>query len=465
MLAYQDLFDLQRTYFLKKVKNSSASARKQKLIRLKKWIKQHQTDIGNAIYKDFGKAPFETHLTELLILIKSIDYTIANLPVWMQSKHITSPYFLTGIKSWIRYEPKGQVLVISPWNFPFILAVNPVVSAIAAGNCVILKPSELSTHCSAIIQQMFSELFDTQEVAVVQGGAEVAAEWLKLPFNHIFFTGSPRVGKIVMKAAADNLSSITLELGGQNPAIVHQSANLKTTVERLLWSKYLNAAQSCVSPNYVFIHRSIYAEFIILLKQKLEWFQSVSKQDYQMTGIINDYHFGRIKKLAEQGVDSGAKLINPFRYDKEKRKIEPFFLSDTEISNPVMKEEIFGPVLPLIVYDHIDELLALIHSKPIPLALYIFSKNNSFTKEIINKTSSGTIMINDTTLQFTNHKMPFGGANHSGIGKAHGYAGFLAFSNQRSVMKQNSNFSLLRIFYPPYTAWKQKILNIITWKI
>ncbi len=465
MSSYQQLFDQQVAYFQHHNKQSGHSERIAKLKKLKAWIKAHEEHITQAVFQDFAKPPFETRLTELLLVIKEINLALSHLDEWMRDKKYNSPVYLLGAKSWVSPEPKGVSLIITPWNFPFMLSINPLVSAIAAGNCVILKPSELTPNCSAMLAEMISELFDPAEISVLQGGPDLSTELLSLPFHHIYFTGSPKVGKIVMQAAARNLSSITLELGGQNPAIVHESARLKTTVRRLIWSKCMNSAQSCVAPNYVFVQRSIYPDFISEMKRQLNKFQSATEQAYKTAGIVNQKHFNRIRNLLEESLNSGASALNEKVVDEEARRISPLFLQDVKPDNPVMQQEIFGPLLPVLVFDSGEELINLINAKERALALYIFARNKRFIQSILKQTSSGSVMINDTTLQFANNTLPFGGLNYSGIGKSHGYHGFLAFTNLRTVMKQHSRFSLISLLYPPYSRMKFKLLSFITWKI
>jgi aldehyde dehydrogenase (NAD+) len=358
---------------------------------------------------------------------------------------------------------------MAPWNFPFNLSIGPLVSALAAGNSVTLKPSELTPFTEKLIVQMLGELFDKNEVAVVTGDAMVGAALLEQPWNHIFFTGSPQVGKLVMEAASKNLSSVTLELGGRNPAIVDSTASVKDAAEKLIWGKCFNAGQSCVSPNYLFVHTSKYDDFLKELKIACEKIFGPDRSQLNnvqtIARIVNNKHYNRIKSLVAATVEEGAEVFLGGNFVDSDNYISPTVLTNVTPESVIFQEEIFGPILPILKYDNWLEVYEVINSGEIPLALYIFSRSNKNIKSVLQNTSAGTSCVNDTTIQFIHPELPFGGHNFSGIGKAHGKYGFLEFSNERSVLRQRIGFTTVKMIYPPYNKLKRKVINILTWRL
>lgn len=371
---------------------------------------------------------------------------------------------LLSTKSWIQYEPRGVVLIIAPWNYPFELNVAPLISAIAAGNCVIIKPSELAKHTSILIVRMITELFPENEVAVFEGEKEVSIELLKHPFDHIFFTGSTAVGKKVMEAAAKNLSTVTLELGGKSPTIVDKSANLKDAAEKIIWSKFMNCGQTCIAPDYLLVHKSVSKQFSIRLKNSIQKFyvnsntDSSTFKDYAC--IINKNHYNRLKNVLEETVKSGANIDIGGELNENAKFISPTILSNISTDSKIMAEEIFGPILPIVEYEDTKEAIAFINKKPKPLALYIFCNDKITVDTILTNTSSGGVCINDAVIYFSQINLPFGGVNASGMGRAHGFHGFKTFSNEKAVLKQG-RFSPLKLIYPPYTKRVQKIVDLM----
>lgn len=371
---------------------------------------------------------------------------------------------LLSTKSWIQYEPRGVVLIIAPWNYPFELNVAPLISAIAAGNCVIIKPSELAKHTSILIVRMITELFPENEVAVFEGEKEVSIELLKHPFDHIFFTGSTAVGKKVMEAAAKNLSTVTLELGGKSPTIVDKSANLKDAAEKIIWSKFMNCGQTCIAPDYLLVHKSVSKQFSIHLKNSIQKFyvnsntDSSTFKDYAC--IINKNHYNRLKNVLEETVKSGANIDIGGELNENAKFISPTILSNISTDSKIMAEEIFGPILPIVEYEDTKEAIAFINKKPKPLALYIFCNDKITVDTILTNTSSGGVCINDAVIYFSQINLPFGGVNASGMGRAHGFHGFKTFSNEKAVLKQG-RFSPLKLIYPPYTKRVQKIVDLM----
>ncbi|MDG1275866.1 MAG: aldehyde dehydrogenase family protein [Algoriphagus sp.] len=447
---------------------STASDRISRLKSISEWIKGHQKDIQDVLFADFHKPRVETDLSEIFTVTSEINHAIKNLKAWMKPKSVSTPLPLLGTSGKIYYEPKGCALIIAPWNYPFNLAIGPLVSALAAGCPAIIKPSELTPNTSSLIEKMISELFDPSEVAVFQGESNVAQELLKLPFDHIFFTGSPAVGKIVMKAAAENLTSVTLELGGKSPVIIDQDANLKDTAEKLVFGKFINCGQTCVAPDYLLVHEKSKEKLLMELKVALKnmydpKFDGIEKSP-DLARIINDRHFERLVSSLKDGIQNGAIIEFGGKYDAPSRFIEPTLISCLSDDIILMEEEIFGPILPIKTFSMLDEAISYINGKPKPLALYYFGSNTTNSSRVIQETSSGNAMINDCVIHFLDLEMPFGGVNNSGIGKAHGHYGFLAFSNEKGVLKQRVGLNNATLLRPPYGAAAQKIVqSLIKW--
>ncbi|HEY5822955.1 MAG TPA: aldehyde dehydrogenase family protein, partial [Cyclobacteriaceae bacterium] len=425
----------------------------------------NQESLQKAIYNDFQKPPFEVTSTELFPVIGEIKYAIEHLGEWAAPKKIDAPLTYIGTRTEIRYEPKGVCLIIAPWNYPFNLCIGPLVSCLAAGNTAILKPSEMTPYTSAFIKSMMSELFTEEEVAVIEGGTDVSTALLSLPFDHIFFTGSPGIGKVVMKAAAENLTSVTLELGGKSPTIIDETANLNDAAKRVAFGKFFNNGQTCIAPDYVLVHHTVKSKFIDLLKKQVnEQFgggKIVEEGAGDYARIVNSKHFQRIDHLIQDALQGGANLELSGNANSQTRFIPPTILSDVSMRSKIMEEEIFGPVLPILSYDKQEEVIEIINSKPKPLGMYVFSNNKRFREKVITQTSAGAVCVNDCVLQFTHPHLPFGGVNNSGIGKAHGQYGFISFSNEKPVIRQKSGWANAYFFYPPYTNWKKKLIAVI----
>jgi len=424
----------------------------------------YRTEIQDALHKDLGKPVLETELTEIYAIIGDIKYAKKHLHQWMRKQNVETPMSLLGSNSYIKYEPKGVCLIISPWNFPFNLTFGPLVSAIAAGNTVIIKPSEMTPNASDLMSKIVAAIFSEDEVAVVQGEVEVSTQLLKLPFNHIFFTGSPNVGKIVMKAASQHLASVTLELGGKSPTIVDKTANIDKAAKKIMWAKFLNTGQICVSPDYVLIDESIKSQFITACKKWIDAFYNDNPQVSESYGrIVTDKHFERLNSYLENAKALHAKFEVGGSTDSASKYIAPTIISDLKPEAKLLEEEIFGPILPIVTYKSLDIAIAYINSKPQPLALYIYSKSKTNTNKIINNTRAGGTCINNSVLHYANHELPFGGVNNSGIGKSHGFHGFKSFSNERAIMKQNT-FGVTELLFPPYTGFKEKLTRLtIKW--
>lgn len=443
------------------IANTTADERIAKLRKLHKSILDHKKEIRDALYSDFKKHPSEVDLTEIYPVTGDIKHTISHLRKWMRPEKVSTPMALMGSSSWIHYEPKGICLIISPWNFPINLTFGPLVSAIAAGNCVILKPSEHTPQSSIVMGKIIAELFDENEVALLSGGIETSKALLELPFNHIFFTGAPSIGKVVMAAAAKHLASVTLELGGKSPTIVDETANLKAAAKRIAWAKCLNNGQICIAPDYIFVHESKKDELISLLDQNIKtmYGDSIGQSD-SYCRIVNNKHYHRLKSYIDDALTHDATIERGGLMNDQEDFIEPTIVSHVDAEMELMMNEIFGPVLPIITYKDLSEVIGKINEKEKPLALYIYSKKKKNINHIINNTSAGGTCINHSAIHFFNNNLPFGGVNNSGIGKAHGEFGFKAFSNDRGILKQWSPMSAIENMMPPYTDLKQKMIDL-----
>ena len=459
----QSLFELQR----RTAPQIAATTARERIAKLKK-IERYLLDdskmqgLLDAMHQDFRKPEAEVRLTEILVVLQHLRHTRRNLRRWMQPHDVGLPPLLFGVDSHIRYEPKGTCLIIAPWNYPFNLAISPLIDAIAAGNTAIIKPSEISFHTSSFIAKMIGDLFTPGEVAVVEGAVEVSTALLNLPFNHIFFTGSPSVGKIVMAAAAQHLASVTLELGGKSPAIVHQSADLGKQAYLLAWGKCLNKGQTCIAPDYVLLHKSRKDAFV-------EAFQSAIHKMYGAEGPGNspDYarissprHFQRLRNLYEDAIAKGATEMVGGQWREADRFVPPTLLTGITDNMEITREEIFGPLLPVVLFEKPQEILEQVNRQPKPLTLYIAAKNKPFTDYILSNTSSGSVVVNDYLLGFSNPEMGFGGVNNSGIGRYMGFEGFKEFSNPKAIVKRK--FLDFSIVFPPYSKRVVGLLKILS---
>ena len=457
--TYSPLFQAQLAHY-HAAGNSSASERRAKLARLATALEgKFREPIRQALWEDFRKPVAETDLTEIYPVLAEIRHTRRNLREWMRPRRVGTPAALAGSTSHIRYESKGVCLILSPWNYPVNLALVPLVSALAAGNCCILKPSEHSPATSRVLQQIISEVFDPREVALVEGATEAATALLQLPFHHIFFTGSPRVGKIVMQAAATHLASCTLELGGKSPAYIGESASLKTAARRIAWGKSTNAGQTCIAPDYLLVAESVKEAFVKeLCAQWDSFYPNGAGNSDDLARIVNDGHFRRLDTALKQALEAGARLRYGGQTRAEDRFVAPTLLEDVPENSSLLQEEIFGPLLPLVTVSGPEQALEFINRRERPLALYIFSRNRREIRLLQQQTRAGGSCVNHNLMHYANLDLPFGGVNNSGIGKSHGYAGFLEFSNQRPVLRQYlpSSSELVR---PPYTRLRQRLAD------
>ncbi len=417
----------------------------------------YRIQIQDALYKDLGKPTVESELSEVYQIIGDIKFAKAYLHKWMRKQKVKTPLSMLGASSYYIYEPKGVCLIISPWNFPFNLTFGPLVSAIAAGNTAIIKPSEMTPHSSALMTKIVNDVFTEDEVALIEGEVAVSSALLKLPFNHIFFTGSPNVGKIIMSAAAKHLASVTLELGGKSPTVIDKTADLDKAAKKIVWGKYLNAGQICVAPDYVLIDESIKIEFIASCKKWIQQFYTEQPENSKSYArIVTHKHFERLKSHIENAKSLNAQIEVGGGVDSESKYIAPTIVSNLKDDASLLQEEIFGPILPIVTYNTLDEAIDYINAKERPLALYVYSKSKVNTKQVIQNTRAGGTCINNNVIHYANHNLPFGGTNNSGIGKSHGFFGFQAFSNKRAVVKQHT-FGVTEFLFPPYTGLKEKL--------
>ncbi|MEQ9466961.1 MAG: aldehyde dehydrogenase family protein [Ekhidna sp.] len=453
----RELFEGVKSHSIK-LRTSTTSQRRATLKRMEDWIMSHRGEIHEAVHKDLQKPFQETDLTEVFVVLSEIRKARKNLKIWMSPKPAATSITYLGTKAETYYEPKGACLIIAPWNYPFQLAIAPLVSTLAAGNTAIIKPSEYSEHTSDLIQRMCLDLFKPEEVSVVLGAVEESQELLALPFDHIFFTGSPQVGKIVMAAAAKHLASVTLELGGKSPTIVDKSANIKDAAQKIAWGKWQNAGQVCIAPDYLYVHEDVkdkLVEELVLQSNKLYG----TKETYG--GIISRHHHNRINDLMADAIDKGADIEFGGKSDRDNLRFTPTLLSNVSKNSRVLEEEIFGPILPMMPYQNIEEVIDFINQKPKPLALYLFSSKNSIINKVKKETSAGMMTINDVVLQFAHPNLPIGGVNNSGIGKAHGHTGFIAFSNEKAIVKQRRGLTMAKTVYPPYSAFKKFMIDFM----
>ncbi|MBQ0769821.1 MAG: aldehyde dehydrogenase [Bizionia sp.] len=447
----------QKSYFLTG-KTKSISFRKETLKALKTELTQRENDIVAALKKDFNKPAFESVLSETAVVLSEIDMTLKKLSGWAKPKRVFPSLLNFPSTDKIYSEPYGTVLIIAPWNYPYQLAMAPLIAAIAAGNTVVLKPSELTPNTSELLNEIVSKIFKPEHVVVIEGGVAVAEELLAQRWDYIFFTGSVHVGKIVAKAAANHLTPTTLELGGKNPCIIDETAPIALTAKRIVWGKFLNAGQTCIAPDYILIHHSIKEAFYTALKTEIQKAYSKNPKDSNdYARIINAKNFERLNAMLTNencvigGITSGETLY-----------ISPTIIDEPSLDSEVMKDEIFGPILPVISYTSPSELDAIILKYDKPLSLYVFTKNTAFYKEIIAKYSFGGGVINDTIIHFINHRLPFGGVGNSGIGAYHGKLSFDTFSHQKAIVKK-ANWLDLPLRYAPYNNKLSFIKRVLKW--
>jgi aldehyde dehydrogenase (NAD+) len=435
---------------------SSAASRIQRLKKLEKAIVAHRAALQETLGKELRKPAFELTLHEVAFTLAELRFAIRNLKTWMEPRPVPATMGTLSARSYTQAQPLGVSLVLSPWNYPVQLTLCPVVSAVAAGCCCIVKPSEFLPATSEVLRQIIAAAFTEKEVCVLQGGVELSTALLELPFAHIHFTGSPKVGKIVMAAAAKHLGEVTLELGGKSPCVVDASANIAKAAGAIAFGKFVNAGQTCIAPDYVLVHRSVANELTEALKAAIQrsYYTTGSLERADYARIVNRQHFDRLTGLLADTQAAGATLTTGGEHWSEDLTIAPSILTGVQPDMAIMQEEIFGPLLPILTFDTPEEALRLIRSQEKPLAAYIFSGKQKQTQYYLNNIQAGGITVNDTLLHIANMHLPFGGINNSGIGKTRGYYGFMSFSHERAVVHQGW-MGLTRIARPPYArkAW------------
>ena len=451
-MTYSELLQKQRDFIFAQ-RTKDISFRTEQLKKLKKLLKDNESMLNDAIYKDFSKSPFETYSTEFALLFSEINMAIKKVKRWSKPiKKTTNLANMPG-KSYIIPEPFGNTLIIGAWNYPYQLTLLPMVTALAAGNTAIVKPSELAIHTSNAMAKLINENFDPGYIHVIEGGVKETQELLEMRFDKIFFTGSVPVGKIIYKEAAKNMTPVTLELGGKSPAFVLPDADIKMTAKRIVWGKFLNAGQTCVATDYVLADKKIEKELLEALKTEIQTqypsFETIPENYVQ---IINERNFDRLLKLIDP-----EKVYHGGEHDRGRRLIQPTILSSIGFNDKVMEDEIFGPILPVIAYDDLNTVIKEVQNRERPLALYVFSKNKAAVTKIHREISFGGGAVNDSVMHLTNHRLPFGGVGSSGIGNYHGYAGFQCFSHYKSILKKPFWFEP-KIKYAPYTDRKMKLM-------
>ncbi|WP_150270056.1 aldehyde dehydrogenase [Paenibacillus tepidiphilus] len=424
-----------------------ADFRLRQLGKLKEAIRKYEPRIIAALQQDLRKSEFEAYATEIGFTLDSIGYMMKHLKRWMKPVKVRSPLHIFPARSRIYSEPYGTVLIIGPFNYPFQLLIEPLIGAMAAGNCAVLKPSESTPAVAAVVEEMIGETFDRRYISVVQGEKETTGALIHAPFDYIFFTGSVPVGKIVMEAAAKNLTPVTLELGGKSPVIVDPSANLEIAAKRIVWGKLINVGQTCIAPDYLLVHKAVAKKLIALIQRSIADFYGQDTQGNPDYGrIVNERQLQRIAGLIEQ---DKHKLIFGGTVIAEDRYIAPTLLFPAEWSDAAMQEEIFGPVLPIMEYEDLNEAIAAINSRPKPLALYLFTEDKQTRREVLGRISFGGGCVNDTISHVASPHLPFGGVGHSGIGGYHGQHSFEVFSHRKSVVDRGTKPDL-GVVYPPY---------------
>jgi aldehyde dehydrogenase (NAD+) len=455
------IFNLQQRN-KQKAKNATASERKAKLKKLNETIFEFRAKIEEALYKDLRKAQVESDFTEIYMVLTEARFAISHLSEWMAEVEVETPLAMLGSSSKIIYEPKGTCLILSPWNYPFQLPLVTLVSAIAAGNTAIIKPSEYTPHTSAILKAVINKAFDEADVAVIEGDHTVSTELLKLKWDHIHFTGSPAVGKVIMRAAAEYLTPVTLELGGKSPAIIDETANISAAAKKLTWGKWLNVGQTCIAPDYVLIQESKKDEFISKMKESItKSFGADPHASPDMARIVNNKNLLRVKGLLDEAVKGGAKIEVGGESVEAENYIAPTILTNVSLDSKIMQEEIFGPVLPVVTYKNLDDAMAIVNGKEKPLSLYVFSSSGKNQKFVLNNSSAGGTCINDNLIHISNPYLPFGGVNNSGIGKSTGHFGFKEFSNERAVVKALHSGSVTTPLWFPYGKIAETVSNFL----
>ncbi len=452
---YGGLLERQREYF-RQGETRTLDFRIAQLMTLKRLIKASEDDLLEALRLDLGKCSVEGYLTEINILIHEIDYMIKNMKRFMRPTRVKTSLMFLGARSFIYSEPRGVVLIIAPWNYPVLLLLAPLVGAMAAGNCAVLKPSEFAPNVSRLMGKIISDNFSDEYVTLIEGDSEAAQSLLQEKFDYIFFTGGLRVGKMIMQRAAQHLTPVTLELGGKSPCIVDRDINLDITARRIVWGKFINAGQTCIAPDYLLVHKDIRNELLKKITEIIrDFYSNCSIESKHYSRIVNDRHFMRLTGLLEEG-----NIIIGGESKREERYIAPTVIVDVPLTGQLMQEEIFGPILPVFEYETLEEAVDMVNERPKPLALYFFSNNREKQDLILETSQSGGVCINDTLIHTSSSELPFGGVGESGIGSYHGRASFDTFSHHKSVMRNTFCFDM-KMKYPPYKLSLEKLKKLM----
>ncbi len=458
MISLQELERIvvnQRRFF-QTGKTRDSEFRFKQLRKLKEVLVSGETQIYDALRKDLGKPPMESYNGELGILIVEINHTLKNLHSWMRPRRVSTPLALLPSKCVIHHEPRGIVLIMAPWNYPVQLLLTPLIGAIASGNCAILKPSELAPATSHILTEMISKAFSPEFIAVAEGGRETAEALLSLKVDYIFFTGGEKVGKIVAASAAKRLTPVTLELGGKSPCIVDRDAAIDVSARRIAWGKYFNAGQSCVAPDYLLVEKSVKNELLERMVHHLrEFFGQDPIQSPDYARIINDQHFDRLERCLKAGT-----IVTGGQTDREQRYIAPTIIDHVSMEDEIMADEIFGPILPVLEYNSLDEAIEIVQKRPTPLSLYLFTENKNVQARILREIPFGGGCVNNTLVHFTNPELPFGGIGSSGMGAYHGEYSYRTFSHLKSVV-ETASWIDIKLRYPPYLNKLKLIKKIV----
>lgn len=446
-------------------RESTIAERIARLKKLRDAMLARRADFYAAFEKDYRKPAIEVDGTEFMPVLEEIRHTIGSLKKWAQPKRVRPTIGTLFTESWIEYQPRGRCLVVAPWNFPLNLCFGPLVSALAAGNTVILKPSEMTPSVSTVMAQVIADTFSSNEVALFEGSLPTAQALLDKPFDHIFFTGSPAVGKLVMAAAAKHLGSITLELGGKSPTIVDETANVEQAAETILWGKLINAGQTCLAPDHLYVHEFVKARFLAACQKVLHARYGHSPLEQQrspdLARIVNPRHTQRLQAMLDQAVQRGAKVLVGGEVDVAQCYVAPTLIEGVPPDAALLQEEIFGPIFPVIGYTDLDQVIGQINRQPKPLALYLWTQDQSRAHHVLANTSSGGACVNHCIVHVAHTGLPFGGVNNSGVGSCHGHHGFKAFSHERSVL-QGGWLNSIRFFFPPYTAARHRLIRFVS---
>ncbi len=459
----QEIFDAQGSTALR-WRTSTAAERIARLVKLREVVLAHREVLYQAFHQDFRKPPTEVEGSEIIPILDELRHAIRHLKAWMKPTPVRPSLLTLGNRAWVQPQPRGRCLIIAPWNYPLNLSICPLISAIAAGNTAIIKPSEMAPQVSAVLARIIASVFKLDEVALFEGSLPTAQALLDKPFDHVFFTGSPTVGKLVMATAAKHLSSVTLELGGKSPTIVDETADVDKAAETILWAKLINAGQTCLAPDHLYVHEHVKARFVAAYQKVLHARFGASalaqKNSPDLARIINPRHTQRLQALLDNAVQRGGTLLHGGEVDVAQCYVAPTLIEDVPADAALMQEEIFGPIFPVIGFTDLDQVIQRINRQPKPLALYLWSRDQARVHHVLAHTSSGGACVNHCIVHVAHTGLPFGGVNNSGLGNCHGHHGFKAFSHERSVL-QGGWLHSIRFFFPPYTAARHRLIRFI----